>query len=66
MSNQLPFAVKFHGSAAITTANYESFESMDHDVQDFISKGGRCNAYQWMENGKTVDAYTGEEINPEA
>lgn len=61
-TNQLPFAVKFYGSARTTTSNFETFESMDEAVQDYQSKGGRCDAYQWLENGKTIDPYTGEGI----
>lgn len=65
-TTQLPFAVKFYGSARTITSNFESFEAMDEAVQEWQEKGGRCDAYQLLENGKTVDAYTQEEVNPNA
>ena len=59
--NQFPFAVKFYGSQRTTTSNFESFEAMDEAVQEWQEKGGRCDAYE-SRDGKTLDAYTGEDI----
>lgn len=59
--NQFPFAVKFYGSQRTIVSNFETFNAMDEAVQEWQDKGGRCDAYE-IRDGKTLDAYTGEDI----
>jgi len=64
MKNQFPFAVKIYHSQRTETVNFESFDSADELVQEMNEMGTRTKAYEYRD-GKTLDMYTGEDINAE-
>lgn len=60
--NRFPFAIKYYRGSRPEKLVFSSFEEMDKTYRDFKAKGVRCQAYEVLESGIILDAYTGRQV----